>query len=247
MKTTSKEEKEREDIEIERKVRSKCFLCEEEYSTTNSNEDREGNIMMNKECLHSYCKECIEQSASTSLLLCPICHSSPMNGRKIYSEEEKEKRNKMTFSNQLIQNQNLLSHFGSKGTDPFTQFDYPFFITYNDKLNIIAVSDLFNNRVKIMDKKGALIRCFPFQSPRGIAIIPSLSLLAVSSHAKHVIEIFDISPLLPPIHNNNNHPPSDDPSNNYNNKGKKEFLSFILLEKGKEEEKIIFILIIQRE
>ena len=30
---------------------------------------------MNKECLHSYCKECIEQSASTSLL-CPICHSS---------------------------------------------------------------------------------------------------------------------------------------------------------------------------
>ena len=30
---------------------------------------------MNKECFHSYCKECIEQSASTSLL-CPICHSS---------------------------------------------------------------------------------------------------------------------------------------------------------------------------
>ena len=30
---------------------------------------------MNKECLHSYCKECIEQSASTSLLY-PICHSS---------------------------------------------------------------------------------------------------------------------------------------------------------------------------
>ena len=30
---------------------------------------------MNKECLHSYCKECIEQSASTSLL-CPVCHSS---------------------------------------------------------------------------------------------------------------------------------------------------------------------------
>ena len=31
--------------------------------------------MMNKESLHSYCKECIEQSASTSLLS-PICHSS---------------------------------------------------------------------------------------------------------------------------------------------------------------------------
>ena len=57
-----------------------------------------------------------------------------------------------------------------------------------------------------MDKKGALIRCFPFPRPRGIVIIPSLSLLAVSSSTKHVIEIFDISPLLPPIHNNKNDP-----------------------------------------
>ena len=37
----------------------------------------EGNVVMNKECLHSYCKECIEQSASTPLL-CPICHSLPL-------------------------------------------------------------------------------------------------------------------------------------------------------------------------
>ena len=37
----------------------------------------------------------------------------------------------------------------------------------------------------------------------GIAIIPSLSLLAVSSQRKNVIDIFDISSLLPPIHNNN--------------------------------------------
>ena len=58
-----------------------------------------------------------------------------------------------------------------------------------------------------MDKKGALIRCFPYQSPIGIAIIPSLSLLTVSSQTKHVIEIFDISPLLPPIHNNNKNVP----------------------------------------
>ena len=70
--------KETKDIEIERKVWSECFLCEEEYSTTNSKlggvKDG-GHIVMNKECLHSYCKECIEQSASTSLQ-CPICHSS---------------------------------------------------------------------------------------------------------------------------------------------------------------------------
>ena len=132
-----------------------------------------------------------------------------------YSEEEKEQRNKMIFSNQLIQNQNLLSHFGSKGTDPFTHFNTLRFLTYNDKLNMIAVSDCGNNRAKIMDKKGALIRCFPFQSPTGIAIIPSLSLLAVSSYTKHVIEIFDISPLLPNIHNNNNHfKRNDHPSNN---------------------------------
>ena len=33
MKRSTKEEKEREEIEIERKVWSTCFLCEEEYST----------------------------------------------------------------------------------------------------------------------------------------------------------------------------------------------------------------------
>ena len=149
-------------------------------------------------------------SSSSSSLLSQSIIIHNKNGRKIYSEEEKEKRNKMIFSNQLIQNQNLLSHFGSKGTDPFTHFNSPLYITYNDKLNIIAVSDYNNYRVKIMDKKGALIRCFPFQSPMGIAIIPYLSLLAVSSNSEHVIEIFDISPLLPPIHNNN----KNDPLNN---------------------------------
>ena len=85
MKTSTKVEKDRGEIEIERKVWSTCFLCEEEYSTpTNKQQqqqekeggkEEEGNIVMNKECFHSYCKECIEQSASTSLL-CPICHSS---------------------------------------------------------------------------------------------------------------------------------------------------------------------------
>ena len=56
-----RDEKERE---IERKVWSECFLCEEEYSK---------DIRINKECLHSYCKECIEQTATTSQI-CPICH-----------------------------------------------------------------------------------------------------------------------------------------------------------------------------
>ena len=157
-----------------------------------------------KENLISLYSSLLPSSLSQSIII----HNK--NGRKIYSEEEKEKRNKMIFSNQLIQNQNLLLHFGSKGSDPFTHFNTPHYITYNDKLNIIAVSDYFNNRVKIMDKKGALIRCFPFQSPTGIAIIPSLSLLAVSSYSKDVIEIFDISPLLPSIHNNN----KNDPLNN---------------------------------
>ena len=162
-----------------------------------------------KENLISLYSSLLPSSLSSSLLSQSIIIHNK-NGRKIYSEEEKEKRNKMIFSNQLIQNQNLLLHFGSKGSDPFTHFNYPHYITYNDKLNIIAVSDWSNDRVKIMDKKGALIRCFPFQSPTGIAIIPSLSLLAVSSNSKHVIEIFDISPLLPPIHNNN----KNDPLNN---------------------------------
>ena len=112
----------------------------------------------------------------------------------------------MIFSNQLIQNQNLLLQFGSQGTDPFTQFTNPYYISFNDKLNMIAVSDLSNDRVKIMDKKGALIRYFPFQYPMGIAIIPSLSLIAVSSAGKHLIDMFDISPLLPSNNNNNNIP-----------------------------------------
>ena len=70
------EDKEREEFEIERKVWSNCFLCEEEYATKQLEGGKEErNIVMNIECSHSYCKECIEQSASTSLL-CPICHSS---------------------------------------------------------------------------------------------------------------------------------------------------------------------------
>ena len=115
-----------------------------------------------KENLISLYSSLLPSSLSSSLLSQSIIIHNK-NGRKIYSEEEKEKRNKMIFSNQLIQIQNLLSHFGSQGTDPFTHFNNPFYITYNDKLNFIAVSDYGNHRVKIMDKKGALIRCFPFQ------------------------------------------------------------------------------------
>ena len=58
---------------------------------------------------------------------------------------------------------------------------------------MIAVSDYDNDRIKLMDKKGALIRCSPYQKPSGILIIPSLNLLAVSSYAKYVIDIFDLS------------------------------------------------------
>ena len=181
-----------------------------EMKEENKEEKRRRRIrdFFEKENLISLYSSLLPSSLSSLLSQSIIIHNK--NGRKIYSEEEKEKRNKMIFSNQLIQNQNLLSHFGSKGSDPFTHFNDPFYITFNDKLNIIAVSDYSNHRVKIMDKKGALIRCFPFQYPMGIAIIPSLSLLAVSSEEKHVIEIFDISPLLPPIHNNN----KNDPLNN---------------------------------
>ena len=55
------------------------------FSSTTRRRKEEGNTVVNKECLHSYCKECIEQSASTSLL-CPICHSSlptPLSSGKL--------------------------------------------------------------------------------------------------------------------------------------------------------------------
>ena len=58
------DDNELEEEKIERKVWSECFLCEEEYSK---------DIRMIEECLHSYCKECIEQKAETSKI-CPICH-----------------------------------------------------------------------------------------------------------------------------------------------------------------------------
>ena len=97
----------------------------------------------------------------------------------------------------LILNDNLI--FQSNNDH---QLNTPIYISYNDKLNMMAISDLSDNRVKIMDKKGALIRSFPIERPRGIAIIPSLNLLAVSSFDKHVIEMFDLSPLLPIPPNN---------------------------------------------
>ena len=51
MKTT-KEEKEREEMEIERKVWSKCSYVKKNFQKKNG-------IVMNMECYHSYCKECI--------------------------------------------------------------------------------------------------------------------------------------------------------------------------------------------
>ena len=119
------------------------------------------------------------------------------NQMKKYSKEERDNRNKTFLSNRLIQNQNLISHFGSKESEP-NQFNGLYYVTCNDKLNMIAVSDYNNNRVKIMDKNGSLIRSFPVVSPRGIEIIPSLLLLAVISNTEPnpVIEMFDISPLL---------------------------------------------------
>ena len=146
-----------------------------------------------------------------------------------YSEEEKEKRNKMIFSNQLIRNQNLLSTFNSKfnshASNPFSLFNTPDYITYNDKLNMMGVSYYIEDKVRIMDKNGALIRSFSIQKPRGIAIIPSLSLLAVSSGENHVIDFFDISSLLY-LHNNNNNN-NDHPSNNNNNNNLEEDLPLL--------------------
>ena len=121
--------------------------------------------------------------------------SSSINNMNNNKKVKTNNKNKMIFSNQLILNYNLVSHFGSVGSDPSTHFNLPHYLTHNDKLNIIAVSDYRNNRIKIMDKKGGLIRCFPLKSTGGIAIIPSPNLLAVSSAEKHVIEMFDLSPL----------------------------------------------------
>ena len=63
-----------------------------------------------KENLISLYSSLLPSSLSSSSLLSQSIIIHNKNGRKIYSEEEKEKRNKMIFSNQLIQNQNLLSH-----------------------------------------------------------------------------------------------------------------------------------------
>ena len=100
-------------------------------------------------------------------------------------------------------NQNLISHFGEYRSD-LNQFNSKECITYNNKLNIMGVSEYYKKRVKIMDKNGSIIRSFPVEYPRGIVIISSLNLIAISSFGKHVIEIYDLSPLLPTINNNIN-------------------------------------------
>ena len=109
----------------------------------------------------------------------------------------------------LILNDNLI--FQSNNDH---QLNKPYYIAFNDKLNIMAISDYDDNIVKTMDKKGALIRSLTIQTPRGIAIIPSLNLLAVSSLKREVIAMFDISPLLPHPPNNmkTSHLQNDDPS-----------------------------------
>ena len=71
-------EEESEEERVERKVWSECSLCKREYSYG-------GIIRMNGECLHSYCKECIEKNA-TSSQLCPVCSkplSSPLSSLPI--------------------------------------------------------------------------------------------------------------------------------------------------------------------
>ena len=72
----------------ERKVWSECSLCKREYSynTTAADDAAAADIIrMNGECLHSYCKECIEKNA-TSSQLCPVCSkplSSPLSSLPI--------------------------------------------------------------------------------------------------------------------------------------------------------------------
>ena len=98
----------------------------------------------------------------------------------------------------LLQNQNLISHFGTKGSNKSRKliFNNPLFVAFNDKLNMIAVSDFGNNRVRIMDKEGSLIFSFYVNKPAGIAIIPSLNLLAVSSAEDNLIVMYDIYSVL---------------------------------------------------
>ena len=135
------------------------------------------------------------------------------------TNEENEKKNKFFFSNLLIQNENLLSHFGSQGSN-LNQFNGPYYITFNNKLNLIGISDCYNNIVKITNKNGMLIKSFPVLCPTGITIIPSFQLLAVSSSGKQLIEIFDISSLYPyssSNYNNNNNKNNNNQNNNNNN------------------------------
>ena len=171
----------------------------------NKKEKRRGRIsdFFEKENLSS-----LFSSLLPSYQLPPLStHNKITNHRKIFSKEEKEKRDELFLSNQLIQDQNLLSHFGSYGRGA-NQFARPNFVSYNDKLNMMGVSDYGNDRVQIMDKKGSLIHSLQSKSPSGVLIIPSLHLLAVAKFKEDVIEIFDISPLLFPPSDCRNKDPS---------------------------------------
>jgi DNA-binding beta-propeller fold protein YncE len=124
----------------------------------------------------------------------------------ILDEAEKKRRNEMIMNNQLKINENLITSFGSFGSNP-SQFNHPQFLTMNAKMNIMAVSDCNNNRVQIFDMKGNHRGLsFDIQYPRGIVIIPSRSLLAVCSSSTHRVHLFDLSPLLNHHHSNNDIP-----------------------------------------
>ena len=100
--------------------------------------------------------------------------------------------NKYLITNQLVENLNLISNFGSKGKKN-NQFNCPNYLSFNDRLNLLGVSDLNNERIQIFNRKGTLLRTFPIKFPKGIMIIPSLHLLAIVSQLTNEIQIFDIS------------------------------------------------------
>ena len=109
-----------------------------------------------------------------------------------YFDDIEEDANKYLLTNQLFENLNLISNFGSNGKKD-NQFDCPNYLSFNDRLNLLGVSDFNNKRIQIFNRKGTLLRTFPFTTPRGIMIIPSLHLLAIVSQHTNEIQIFDIS------------------------------------------------------
>ena len=112
------------------------------------------------------------------------------------SVSQRNRFRELIQTNLLVENDNLIASFGSRGAES-SQFFSPHFLTMNSELEMIAVSDYNNNRVQIFNKDAKYCGEISIKSPTGIVIIKKFNILVVASCADQKVYIYNIARLLP--------------------------------------------------